>query len=171
MRPQPRNCRLTPRGAGGLRFAAVTAAAGRQLLDVLEQRRGTQIEGSCELRDRPQPRFAARAFQQRHLSAMQVASVAERFLRQAGGESSGAKVRCELRYRIHTADAQRLRTEPLQTTHCTRLTPRVIVCALQRPQTDRKEPRMPHDHALHRTTQRPNTSVGGPITAAEGVRS
>ena len=76
-------------------------AAAEQLLDVLKQRGGTQIERPRELRDSAQPRLAARALKQGHLGAMQVAGVSESFLRQAGGEPGGPEVRRELQYRIH----------------------------------------------------------------------
>ena len=83
-----------------MRCPAVTPTAP-QLLDVLEQRGGTQVERPRELRDRSQSGLAARTLEQRDLGSVQAARVTEGFLREARGEPSGPEVRRELRYRIH----------------------------------------------------------------------
>ena len=92
--------RATDAPGAAPRCPAVTPAAP-QLLNVLEQRGGTQVERPCELRDRSQSGLAACTLEQRDLGSVQAARVTEGFLREARGETSGPEVRRELRYRIH----------------------------------------------------------------------
>ena len=89
---QPRDDRLTPSRTASTPLAVVARPANRQLLDVMEQRGGPQIERSCELRDRPQPWLAASALKQGHLGAVQVARVAERLPRQTHSTSERRRV-------------------------------------------------------------------------------
>ena len=97
----PRRLGNLPLSPCGVVVGTRHAGCGGTLVDVLEQRGGAQIERSRELGDRSQPRLAAGTLEQRHLRSVQVARVAESFLRQAGGEPGGPEVRRELRYRIH----------------------------------------------------------------------
>lgn len=159
----------TLRRAAGL-FTVVTPFAASRLLDVLEQRSWPELERPRELRDGSQPGFAAGALKQRHLGAVQVAGVAERFLREAGGEPSGTEVRRELRYRIHAVNARRLRTEPLQTTRCTRAVARVIVCALRRADLRPRGATMTHHHNQQAAARPPAMDLAGPTIAGDGVR-
>jgi hypothetical protein len=80
------------------------APGGDQLFDVSEKRRGMHAEGPGEFDDGAKSRFATRPFEQGDLGAMQVASVAERLLREAGCEPRGAQVRRELHDWVHGAE-------------------------------------------------------------------